>query len=146
MPANPRMLSSNPGHDVLGNTIGRSRRHTHRDGERADRPASSPRVKPCFAVFEGDTLLHDLLEEGLEKGRHRAMPSLEDDDEVLRRNDSEPRPGSLSDDQSQSPLALGVEPLTDGAAGPQIRRSRPASPLPGGNPAPEQGCVQVSSM
>jgi len=63
------------------------RRHAHRHDE-ARRAAGeqSPR-ETVFTVFEGDPRAHHLLDEGLEKSRHRAVPQREYDGDVLRRND-----------------------------------------------------------
>jgi hypothetical protein len=107
MPANPKDAPFEPA-DAMCSEVPSvdQRRHTHRHDEPHRPSRKQPPRKAVLTVLKGDARSHNLLEEGLEKGRHRAVPQSEDDDEVLCRNDSEPRPGSLADDQSQSPLAL----------------------------------------
>ncbi len=49
-------------------------------------PGEQPPRKTVLPILEGHTRAHYLLEEGLEKGRHRTVPQREDHDEVLRRH------------------------------------------------------------
>jgi hypothetical protein len=63
------------------------RRHSHRDHEPRRTSSEEPLWKAMLAVLEGDTPAHDLLNGGLEKGWHGAVPPREDYDKVMCPND-----------------------------------------------------------